>query len=244
MLHNSRRNQKDLRLQPKQANLQPSLQVSVTLRGAISHIFPCGKGRKSGHGAQQSGCRLRLLLSLRLWKLSLPMCRLAAKRWISALAQREVWRFLSQWRSCKELRLPPLDPEQRKQAQLAVSLAKRVGDKPVRQAKKLAEKYPEIKCESYGFGEERALAATRTDDEVLSCPRASQGRLHLFKSSASLKAGLAKEGQRVCLLHCLACSKNVSWPSMAAHGCDGRFEGRGESGVCFGSVNSRFRHVR
>ncbi|CAE7850779.1 unnamed protein product, partial [Symbiodinium microadriaticum] len=90
-------------------------------------------------------------------------------------------------------------------------------------AKKLAEKYPEIKCESYGFGEER--------------------RLHLFKSSASLKAGLAKEGQRVCLLHCLACSKNVSWPSMAAHGRDGRFEGRGESGVCFGSVNSRFRHV-
>lgn len=60
--------------------------------------------------------------------------------------------------SCKELRLPPLDPEQRKQA------------------KKLAEKYPEIKCESYGFGEER--------------------RLHLFKSSASLKAGLAKEGSR------------------------------------------------
>ena len=27
------------------------------------------------------------------------------------------------------------------------------------QAKKLAEKYPEIKCESYGFGEERAFAA-------------------------------------------------------------------------------------
>ncbi|CAE7518273.1 KCNJ11, partial [Symbiodinium sp. CCMP2456] len=41
---------------------------------------------------------------------------------------------------------------------------------------KLAEKYPEINCESYGFGEER--------------------RLHLFKSSASLKAGLAKEGSR------------------------------------------------
>lgn len=60
--------------------------------------------------------------------------------------------------SCKELRLPPLDPEQRKQA------------------KKLAEKYPEMKCESYGFGEER--------------------RLHLFKTAATLKAGLAKEGPK------------------------------------------------
>lgn len=60
--------------------------------------------------------------------------------------------------SCQELRLPPLDPEQRKQA------------------KKLAEKYPEMKCESYGFGEER--------------------RLHLFKTAATLKAGLAKEGPK------------------------------------------------
>ncbi|CAE6941406.1 KCNJ11 [Symbiodinium sp. CCMP2592] len=104
------------------------------------------------------------------------MCRLAAKRVMTGLALL----FLSQRRSCKELRLPPLDPEQRKQAGAAPRTTP--GETPARQAKKLAEKYPEIKCESYGFGEERASTARR--------------RLHLFKSSAALKTGLAKEGSR------------------------------------------------
>ncbi|CAE7725456.1 KCNJ11 [Symbiodinium pilosum] len=71
---------------------------------------------------------------------------------------------------CKELKFPPLDPDQRKQA------------------KKLAEKYPEIKCESYGFGEER--------------------RLHLFKTSASLKASLVKEGGKE--VHGAECASDQS----------------------------------
>mmetsp|Transcript_994 Transcript_994/g.1093 ORF Transcript_994/g.1093 Transcript_994/m.1093 type:complete len:114 (+) Transcript_994:95-436(+) len=42
-------------------------------------------------------------------------------------------------KNATELQLPALDTEQRKKA------------------KKLAEEYPEIKCESYGFGAERRL---------------------------------------------------------------------------------------
>ncbi|CAJ1334087.1 unnamed protein product [Effrenium voratum] len=57
-----------------------------------------------------------------------------------------------------ELQLPPLDTDQRKQA------------------KKLAEQYAEIKCESYGFGPER--------------------RLHLFKqNAASTPKGVTTEGE-------------------------------------------------
>mmetsp|Transcript_47430 Transcript_47430/g.110922 ORF Transcript_47430/g.110922 Transcript_47430/m.110922 type:complete len:352 (+) Transcript_47430:118-1173(+) len=59
--------------------------------------------------------------------------------------------------SSKELQLPSLDTEQRKEA------------------KKLAEQFPELKCESFGFGPER--------------------RLHLFKSSVSVKVGLVKDTQ-------------------------------------------------
>eukprot|EP00438_Fugacium_kawagutii_P010099 Skav203890 [mRNA] locus=scaffold1649:121537:124420:+ [translate_table: standard] len=46
---------------------------------------------------------------------------------------------MCQLRNATELQLPALDTEQRKKA------------------KKLAEEYPEIKCESYGFGAERCL---------------------------------------------------------------------------------------
>jgi len=65
--------------------------------------------------------------------------------------------------NCAELKLPALDTEQRKQA------------------KKLAEQYPEIKCESYGFGPER--------------------RLHLFKqtSPSGPKSGFTKESNSTVL---------------------------------------------
>ena len=72
------------------------------------------------------------------------------------------------------------------------------------QAKKLAEKYPEMKCESYGFGEERTFAALRSGilrcreslfHQGLAASAVHRGRLHLFKTAATLKAGLAKEGR-------------------------------------------------